>query len=106
MAYHESGGLTDAELDEILRRAEDATGAPWEAWVEGRDGLAGESFIRAGGMDDDVPDIYVTLSYWKNGPPSVTAGANDLDFIAAARQDVPRLVAEVRRLRALLEKRR
>jgi hypothetical protein len=31
------------------------------------------------------------------------ANANDLDFIAAAREDVPRLVAEVQRLRMLLE---
>ena len=106
MADDEDGGLTDAELDEIARRAEDTTAPPWKAWVEGRDGLAGDSFIRTGGLDDDSPDMYVTLSYWKNGPASVAAEANDLDFIAAARQDVPRLVAEVRRLRALLDERR
>jgi len=85
----------------MARRADEATAAPWEAWVEGRDGTSGESFIRTGGMDDSSPDMYVTLSYWE-GPASL-AGANDLDFIAAARQDVPRLVAEVRRLRALLD---
>jgi hypothetical protein len=36
--------------------------------------------------------MYVSL----DGRP---AGANDLDFIASARQDVPRLIAEIRRLR-------
>ena len=103
MANGADDGLTDAELDQMARRADEATAAPWEAWVEGRDHLAGDSFIRTGGLDDNSPDMYVTLSYWKNGPSSVTAGADDLDFIAGARQDVPRLVVEVRRLRALLD---
>ncbi|WP_292085850.1 hypothetical protein [Mesorhizobium sp.] len=31
-------------------------------------------------------------------------GATVADFMAAARQDVPRLIAEVRRLRALLNR--
>jgi hypothetical protein len=43
--------------------------------------------------------MYVTLSYWDNDPEK-PAGSDVLDFVAAARQDVPRLVAEVRRLRA------
>jgi hypothetical protein len=93
--------LSEQELDEIERRADQATAAPWESWVEGRDGTSGESFIRTGGSDKDTPDIYVTLSHW-SGPASTPAGPSDLDFIAAARRDVPRLVAEVRRLRVLL----
>jgi hypothetical protein len=68
------GGLTDEEVDEMARRADEATAAPWEAWVEGRDGTAGESFIRTGGMDDSSPDTYVSLSYWK-GPGPVTRGS-------------------------------
>lgn len=103
LGEHPDAGLTDAELDEIVRRANEATSAPWEASVESRGGLGGESFIRTGGVDDSSPDMYVTLSYWKGPPSSVPAGANDFDFIAAARQDVPRLVAEIRGLRALLE---
>jgi hypothetical protein len=85
--------ITDAELAEIERRAAAATKGPWEAFVEGRDHWAGDDFIRTGGLDDESPDMYVSL----DGRP---AGPNDLDFIASARQDVLDLVAEVRRLRA------
>jgi hypothetical protein len=95
--------LGDEDLAEIARRADAATPAPWYSWVEGRDGVAGESFIQTGGSSDgDSPDIYVTHSFRK-GSASMPANANDLDFIAAAREDVPRLVAEVQRLRRLLE---
>ena len=85
--------ITDAELAEIERRAAAATKGPWEAFVEGRDHWGGDDFIRTGGLDSDSPDMYVSLDSRK-------AGSNDLDFIASARQDVLRLVAEVRRLRA------
>ena len=44
--------------------------------------------------------MYVILSYGKH-PTSEQAPPAVLDFIASARQDVPRLVAEVRRLRGL-----
>jgi len=97
-----SGQLTDRELDEIAARADAALTQPWESYVEGRDHSSGDSFIRTGAMDNDAPDIYVTLSYWSDEPPK-PAGADVLDFIAAARQDVPRLVAEVRWLRGQLE---
>ncbi len=71
---------------------------PWECFVEGRDHWGGDNFIRTGGFDDASPDMYVTLTYWGRVTPQ-PAGAADLDFIASARQDVPRLVAEIRRLR-------
>jgi hypothetical protein len=87
---------TDAELDEMDRRVGAASPAPWESFVEGRNHESGDSFILIGGLDDTSPDMYVT----HDGAP---APAGDLDFIAHARQDVPRLVAEVRRLRALLQ---
>jgi len=71
---------------------------PWEASIEGRDHWSGDNFIRTGGQDDEAPDMYITLSYWNSEPPT-PAGPAVLDFIAAARQDLPRLIAEVRRLR-------
>jgi hypothetical protein len=37
------------------------------------------------------------------GASSVRVPAADLDFIAHARQDISRLVAEIRRLRAVTE---
>lgn len=89
--------ISDEELVAIEARANSATAGPWRSFIEGRDHWGGDNFIRTGGMDDDSPDMYVTLSYWNDGPP-VPAEANDLDFIASARQDVLALVAEVRRL--------
>lgn len=80
--------LSDQELDEIERRALAATPGPWKSFVEGRDGNLGfDSFIRTGGED-----IYLT-----------GATVPDQDFIASARQDVPRLVAEVRVMRLQLK---
>jgi len=89
-------GLTENELAEMEGRARAATDGPWQAYVEGRDHVAGDNFIRTGGLDDASPDMYVTHYH---GVQPVPAPAADLDFIASARQDVPRLVAEVRRLR-------
>jgi hypothetical protein len=94
--------IPDDELQLIEDRANAATAGPWESFIEGRDHWGGDDFIRTGGMDDSCPDMHVSLSDW-NGDPIRPAGANDLDFIAAARQDVQRLVAEVRRLRRLAD---
>jgi hypothetical protein len=90
--------LTDAELDEIEARASAATMGPWKAFVEGRDHFGGDNFIRTGGLDDRGPDMYVELAF-SDRPGLVPAPAGDLDFIASARQDVARLVKELRRLR-------
>src|SRR3954453_9053212 len=93
-----SDELTDDELDQMEARAQAALSPPWESFIEGRDHFSGDDFIRTGGLDDEAPDMYVSLSYWDNDTPKPADGSV-LDFIAAARQDVPRLVAEVRRLR-------
>jgi hypothetical protein len=84
------------ELEQIERRSLSGTPGPWQAFVEGRDHYGGDDFIRTGGLDDDAPDMYVALHV---GTRSVPAPPEDLDFIASARQDGPRLVAEIRRLR-------
>lgn len=90
--------ITDEELDRIEARAAAATTGPWTSFVEGRDHESGDDFIRTGGDADRSPDLYVRVAFGER--PGVTpAGPDDLDFIAAARQDVPRLVAEIRRLR-------
>ena len=88
-----SAPMDDAELEAILARSESATAGPWESWVEGRDHVGGDSFIRRGGLDDSVEDMYLTP--WR---------LQDQDFVAAARQDVPRLVREVRRLREQVDR--
>jgi hypothetical protein len=92
--------LSDDELAEIAARAGAATKAPWECFVEGRDHSAGDNFIRTGGLDDGSPDMYVTHYYRVENPKPVPAPPADLDFIAHARQDIPRLIAEIERLRA------
>jgi hypothetical protein len=84
--------MSDAELDAIAARAAAASTGPWQSFVEGRDHSSGDNFIRVGGLDDHEPDMYVSRD---NAPASIA----DQDFIAHARQDVPRLLAEVRRLR-------
>jgi hypothetical protein len=80
-----SEALSDQELAEIERQCELSTPGPWKSYVEGRDHVSGDSFIMTG-----REDIYLT-----------GATVNDQDFIASARQDVPRLIREIRRLRAL-----
>jgi hypothetical protein len=80
--------LTSAELEKIRKRCDAATRAPWESFVEGRDHLGGNNFIRTGGMDNQSPDI-----------EPLGASVADQDFIAHARQDIPRLLDEIERLR-------
>src|SRR5512140_2958011 len=89
-----STGISEDELDAILRRCAATTAGPWRSMVEGRDHLAGDSVIVTGPPDDPGPDIYIQ--------GGIIADAQD--FIAHAKQDVPILVAEVRRLRAEVER--
>ena len=86
--------VTNADLEAIRRRCDEATPGPWTSFVEGRDHTSGDSFIMVGEGTSRGADMYVT----RDGERSVAA---DLDFIAESRQDVPRLLNEVVRLRAL-----
>jgi hypothetical protein len=81
--------LTDAELDELERLIAEASPGPWRAWVG--PGIGGPEFISLGD-DDSQADMYVQHD-------ESPAPAADLDFIAAARNYTPRLIAEIRRLR-------
>jgi hypothetical protein len=89
-------GIPDDELEAIEGRATAATPGAWWSWIEGRDGTSGDTFIGRGTDGARHPDLYLSTDL------GATVTPEDLDFIASARQDVPRLVAEVRRLRALL----
>ena len=84
--------LDDAELQAIDDRAERAVPGPWVSLVEGRDHMSGDSFIMTGETGSRGPDLYLSA----DGHP---ASPLDQDFVAHCRADVPRLVAEVRRLR-------
>jgi hypothetical protein len=95
-------GITDEELDALERRADAATAGPWTSYIEGRNQGPGDSFIGTG--DPVQTDMYIHYLEWPQDQQEANKQrlANDMDFIAAARQDVPRLVAEVRRLKKRL----
>jgi hypothetical protein len=75
--------ISDADLAAIRARCEKATKGPWTSFVEGREEIAGSSFIQTGGEDIEL------------------SGATDADqdFIAHAREDIPRLLSEIERLK-------
>jgi hypothetical protein len=95
----DQASISDDELEEIERRAAAASPAPWESFVFPNPN--DDDFIRIGGVDDSQPDMYVQHYL---GAGVVQVPGADLDFIAHARQDIPRLVAEVRRLKANTER--
>ncbi|WP_439681088.1 hypothetical protein [Embleya sp. MST-111070] len=98
--------LSDDELAAIERRAAAAAPGPWLAWLETRGGIGGESFIQLRPDADEDDEIYVRryIAGREVNSPSTELDA-DIDFIAAARQDVPLLIAEVKRLREELSER-
>ena len=79
--------MTDEELRQIEYRCRKATAGPWIAFVEGRDQFCGSSIIRTAGEDIDF----------------CGATTEDIDFIANARQDIPKLLEEVCRLHSMLD---
>lgn len=78
--------FTDEDLTRIQQLCDAATPGPWKAFIEDRDHESGSSFIQTADADIELTG----------------ATTPDYDFIASARQDVPRLISEVRRLRVLL----
>lgn len=90
--------LTEQELDAIESRCAQATPAPWTSYWEGRDGESFASFIMQH-LDGQQRDLYLTFDY---SPRSEARDLADQDFIAHAREDLPRVLAEVRRLRKLV----
>ncbi len=86
--------LSNQDLQEIERRCAAARPGPWRSYIEGRDHFGGSNVIVVG----DGASLSVDIE-------PIGATTEDQDFMAAARQDVPRLLAEVRRLRSALERR-
>lgn len=78
-----SKNLTDAELEQIQLRCEATTPYPWVSYVEGRDHTSGSSFIMTDGNNIELSGASIA----------------DQDFIAHARQDIPKLLNEIRRLK-------
>src|SRR4051794_27689526 len=85
--------LADDELDELERLTAAATPDPWTANIEEEAPIGGDSMISLDGLPGDFPpDMYVLHD--RQIAPSA-----DIKFIAAARNYMPRLLAELRRLR-------
>jgi hypothetical protein len=88
--------MTENELKEIEDRCKLASAGPWKSLIEGRDIESGDSFIMTGITDGE--------NIWseKRGEDIYLTGATiaDQDFIAHARQDIPKLLAEIKRLKS------
>jgi len=82
--------ITDQELEEIEQRCSLAQSMPWEALIEGRDHEGGSNIIKTGESDLRGEDLEIS-----------GATSADLDFIAHARQDIPKLIEEIRKLMRL-----
>ncbi len=91
--------MTDEELMVIELRCSKATKGPWKSLIEDRDHESGNSFIMTGIKDGE--DI------WGNerGEDIYIQGGtiDDQEFIAHARQDIPRLLEEIRKLKKIVE---
>ncbi|MER5635604.1 hypothetical protein ABT095_01450 [Kitasatospora sp. NPDC002227] len=97
---------TEEELSAMEVRIAAASPGAWIPVLETRGATGGASCIQIA-PDTAVQDDEIYLSRFTDGEqvqvgPDVQLDA-DLDFIASARQDMPRLIAEVRRLRAMLQ---
>jgi hypothetical protein len=80
--------MSDQELNEIEARAKKATRIGWEAVQEDYQWQVTQS----------DSDNYEVICRIMDG----NKGEEDATFIASARQDIPHLIAEVRRLRKIL----
>lgn len=89
------------DLDEIEQRANAATPGPWRIVRDQTDGFYGEEAYDIHAGDGSTVAQGGTL---EDGGPSVGACYHeDAEFIAHAREDIPALIAEVKRLRHIAE---
>ncbi|RST04397.1 hypothetical protein EF910_17890 [Streptomyces sp. WAC07149] len=96
--------LSEEELSAIERRVAAATPGPWVGWMESQHGIGGTSFIQLRADAEEDVEIYLTRAAGGHEVVGMDAQTDaDIEFIAGARQDVPRLVSEIRRLRAVLD---
>lgn len=84
--------LTNEQIEEIYKRWNASQKGEWKAYIEGRDHTSGSSFIMTGIGEERGEDIEM-----------YGATSADYDFIANAKQDVPRLIEEVKRLKKIIE---
>jgi hypothetical protein len=80
--------LTEDELVEIEKRLGDSKNGPWKSYIEGIDHTSGSNFIMTGEGNTRGEDIEM-----------LGATIADYYFISNAKQDIPKLIAEIRRLK-------
>lgn len=80
--------MLEKELNLIKMRCKKTTEGPWISYVEGRDHTSGSNFIMTNGEDIEL----------------FGASIDDQDFIAHSKQDIPKLLEEIERLKLLLNK--
>lgn len=90
--------MTTERLDEIGARTRAATEGPWTAWDSGYGYHIGVGDLGEGGQ----PVRLLPARILPEGTRTDIGRRGDAEFIAAARRDVPDLLAEVERLRAEL----
>lgn len=83
------------DLDAIRARADAATQGPWWAWNRG------VGWVIALGEPDDTDEYGRPRERLPEGFRTDIERREDVEFIAAARTDVPALLDEVQRLRSL-----
>jgi hypothetical protein len=104
MTDERTAGLTPDALREIRARADKATPGPWD-WDE-----SGVFTLNEGGMGGPVLNAHDPSTPPLGGigrvgdpyPRGINSPSESMAFIAAAREDVPALCREVRRLQAVL----
>lgn len=87
MSTRDGASIDEAELAEMEARCVAASPGPWHSHIVGRDLEAGLNCIELGSCE-----LLEVLG----------AKTADQDFIASARSDVPRLIADIRRLNWLI----
>src|SRR6266516_7184450 len=82
--------LSAEDLRAVAARSDAASPGPWTAFIARHGGVGGSNVIWVSEKDDQ-PDLYLWL-----GPK--IAPDDDFEFIAHARQDIPRLLGELRKV--------
>ena len=85
-------------IEEIRQRAEAATEGPWEYVSQTEDEYEMPKFVSPEHTIMDFGDC--TMFYPTEGTPPDNA---DAEFLAHAREDIPALLAEVYRLRGIVD---
>ncbi len=94
-------GMTEKELEEIQKRCEEVTSGPWIWFVENPDPPYGPfvkvvSPRKSGNIEGLRP--LLTLN------DEEFSGQKNADFVCRAKEDIPKLLNEIKRLKGILKK--